>query len=81
MISWTVSVDQRRIARIDRKIPASWKLSDIVISAGYKGILFPSLRHAGGTNLVVFNANLTNDDTVDVHDPDGRLPKDQSSWT
>ncbi|MFK4259389.1 RES family NAD+ phosphorylase [Agrobacterium tumefaciens] len=70
----------RRIARIDRKIPVSWKLSDIVISAGYKGILFPSLRHAGGTNLVVFSANLIGDDTVEVHDPDGRLPKDQSSW-
>jgi len=70
----------RKIARIDRRTPASWLLSDIAINAGYKGILFPSLRHAGGTNLVIFNAGLDNKDDVAVHDPDGRLPKDQSSW-
>ncbi|MDQ0324030.1 RES domain-containing protein [Pararhizobium capsulatum DSM 1112] len=70
----------RKIARIDRKTPASWSLSDLAITAGYKGILFPSLRHAGGTNLVVFTNNLHDGDRVDVHDPDGRLPRDQSSW-
>lgn len=43
----------RQIARIDRKIPPSWKLADLVITAGLRGILFPSLRHAGGTNLVI----------------------------
>ncbi len=71
----------RRIARIDRKMPASWKLADQVITAGLRGILFPSLRHAGGTNLVVFTANLVERDTIKVHDPDHRLPRDQSSWT
>lgn len=70
----------RKLARIDKKVPPSWKLADIVISSGLRGLLFPSLRHAGGTNLVVFSANLTNADSVKVHDPDGRLPKDQSSW-
>lgn len=70
----------RRIARIDRKTPPSWNLSDVVITAGCRGLLFPSLQHAGGTNLIVFNANLTADDKIEVHDPDGRLPRDQSSW-
>lgn len=70
----------RKIARIARKIPPSWHLSDSLIEAGCRGLLFPSLRHAGGTNLVVFNANLTPEDSVVVHDPEGRLPKDQSSW-
>ncbi|MDN5925493.1 MAG: RES domain-containing protein [Hyphomicrobiales bacterium] len=70
----------RQIARIDRKIPPSWKLADLVITAGLRGILFPSLRHAGGTNLVIFPANLLDGDTVEVHDPDNRLPHDQSSW-
>ncbi|WP_245275656.1 hypothetical protein [Mesorhizobium sp. LNHC229A00] len=46
----------------------------------FRGILFPSLRHAGGTNLVVFPANLVEGDKVTVHDPDHRLPHDQSSW-
>jgi RES domain-containing protein len=70
----------RRIARIDKNVPPSWKIADTVISSGLRGLLFPSLRHAGGTNLVLFPANLTSADSVAVHDPDGRLPKDQSSW-
>ncbi|WP_352672343.1 RES domain-containing protein [Mesorhizobium australicum] len=49
--------------------------------AGLRGILFPSLRHAGGTNLVIFPANLVDGDHVAVHDPDHRLPHDQSSWS
>jgi RES domain-containing protein len=43
-------------------------------------LLFPSLHHAGGTNLVIFHANLTGADIIQVHDPDGALPRDQSSW-
>ncbi|WP_245467402.1 MULTISPECIES: hypothetical protein [unclassified Mesorhizobium] len=38
-----------------------------------------SLRHAGGTDLVIFPANLVDGDHVAVHDPDHRLPPDQSS--
>ena len=71
----------RQVARIDKKVPPSWKLADLVITAGMRGILFPSLRHAGGTNLVIFPANLVDDDHVVVHDPDHRLPQDQSSWS
>ncbi|WP_105401675.1 MULTISPECIES: RES family NAD+ phosphorylase [unclassified Neorhizobium] len=70
----------RKIARIDKKVPPSWKLADEVISASYRGLLFPSLRHAGGTNLVIFPANLVTGDEVCVYDPDNRLPRDQSSW-
>ena len=70
----------REIARIHRKIPPSWKLADRVITAGMQGILFPSLRHAGGTNLVIFPANLLVGDKVEVHDPDQRLPRNQASW-
>lgn len=70
----------REIARIHKKSPPSWKLADQVITAGMQGILFPSLRHAGGTNLVIFPANLRGGDKVEVHDPDQRLPRNQASW-
>lgn len=70
----------KRIARIDRKVPPSWKLADAAITAGHRGILFPSTRNAGGVNLVLYPANLTATDAVRVYDPDGRLPVDQSSW-
>lgn len=73
--------DWRRIARIERKTPPSWRIGDSLITAGSRGLLFPSLLHPGGVNLVVFNANLASTDSLAVHDPDGRLPRDQSSWT
>jgi len=71
----------RQIARIDKKTPPSWKLADQLVTAGFRGLLFPSLRHAGGVNLVVFSANLAAGDAITAHDPDGRLPRDQSSWS
>jgi RES domain-containing protein len=71
----------RRIARIDGGTPPSWELGDILMARGRTGLLFPSLRHAGGVNLVVFTANLAAEDKVAVHDPDGRLPRDQASWS
>jgi RES domain-containing protein len=70
----------KRIARIDRKIPPSWKLADEVISAGRRGILFPSTRDPRGVNLVLYPQNLAPADRVVVHDPDRRLPVDQASW-
>nr|WP_295105803.1 RES domain-containing protein [uncultured Caulobacter sp.] len=70
----------RRIARLDGKTPPSWLLADNLVTAGVKGLLFPSLRHAGGVNLVVFLANLDAGDRVEVHDPDHRLPRNPASW-
>jgi RES domain-containing protein len=70
----------RKLARLENKTPPSWSLSDLLIVEGFGGLLFPSLRHPGGTNLVVFNANLSGADKLQVHDPDHRLPRDQSSW-
>ena len=70
----------RKIARIDKNIPPSWQLADALVTEGYSGLLFPSLQHAGGSNLVIFNANLARTDSIKVHDPDGLLPRDPSSW-
>ena len=47
--------DWRWIARVEHKIPSSWRLSDDAISSGARGLLFPSTHHAGGIKLVVFN--------------------------
>jgi RES domain-containing protein len=72
--------DWKAIARIDREDPPTWILSDALIAAGRRGLLFPSTRLRGGTNLVLFCANVTVSDGVAVHDPHGDLPLDQSSW-
>ena len=75
---WTC--DWRWIARVKHKVPPSWQLGDEAISSGAAGLLFSSTHSAGGTNLVVFVANLTAGDRLAVHDPDDMLPKDQRSW-
>ncbi|MEQ1956403.1 RES family NAD+ phosphorylase [Mesorhizobium sp. CN2-181] len=56
----------RRLARIglcltpDRlhrlENPPSWKLAQPIITAGLRGILVPSLRHVGRTNLLIVPA-------------------------
>jgi RES domain-containing protein len=71
----------RAIWRIEKRVPPSWRIADQVISAGIRGILFPSLRHAEGMNLVIYPANLAEPDKLNVHDPDHRLPQNQSSWS
>lgn len=70
----------RRIARLEGRDPPSWHLSDHVQASGAAGLLYPSLRREGGSNLVVYPRNFGESDGVQVHDPDGRLPRDQTSW-
>ena len=79
--AWTDwDCDWRWIARVEHKVPPSWRLGDEAIRSGAQGLLFPSTHRAGGTNLVVFSANLGTSDRIAVHDPDDMLPKDQRSW-
>jgi hypothetical protein len=61
-------------------VPPSWQLGDAAIRSGAAGLLFLSTHHTGGTNLVVFSANLASVDRLVVHDPDDMLPKEQRSW-
>ncbi|MBI0477267.1 RES protein [Arthrobacter sp. TPD3018] len=72
--------DWRWIARVEHKVPPSWKLGDEAIRSGTAGLLFPSTHQPGGTSLVIFSANLTAADRLAVHDPDAMLPRDQRSW-
>jgi len=60
--------------------PPSWVLADEAIAAGAKGILFVSKLEPRGLNLVIYNDMLTANDTLQVYDPTGALPKNQDSW-
>jgi len=75
------NVDWKYIARIERQVPPTWHLADELIREGRRGLLYPSTRRLGGTNLVLFSGNLKAGDTIEVYDPDHRLPSNQSSWT
>ena len=60
--------------------PPSWVLGDLTLDAGAAGILFPSNLHAGGVNLVLFNSSALPTKALRAHDPNGQLPRDDSSW-
>ena len=61
--------------------PPTWVLADMVLAAGHTGILFPSLTNDRGLNIVVYVDQLKDGNSVQVNDPDRRLPRDQSSWS
>jgi RES domain-containing protein len=64
--------------------PPSWMIARRFIAAKAAGLMVPSFaagadpeRHQ---NLVLWRWHAELPHRVRVHDPDGRLPKDQSSW-
>lgn len=61
--------------------PPSWVLGDLVLEADLPGIVFPSLTQENGVNVVLYVAALPDGNCIEVNDPDGRLPRDQSSWS
>ncbi|MGE4377502.1 MAG: RES family NAD+ phosphorylase, partial [Burkholderiaceae bacterium] len=71
-----------RLLKLEQHIePPTWVLGDLVLARGHTGILFPSQVHDGGVNVVVYVDRLQGANTIEVNDPDRRLPQDQSSWT
>jgi RES domain-containing protein len=65
------------------KIPASWELAKSLTAKGASGILTPSFATGARpdmANLVLWRWRPVLPYQVEVHDPKGRLPKDQSSW-
>lgn len=63
--------------------PASWRLAGGLIAEGHAGLIAPSFA-AGAqpdmANLVLWKWGPDLPHRVTVHDPSGRLPKDQLSW-
>ena len=62
--------------------PPSWVIGDLVREAGHPGMLYRSARDPDGVCLVLYPdmAMLTGFKAT-VHDPDGRLPRNRSSWS
>src|SRR3546814_15407369 len=50
--------------------PPSWVLGDMALEARLSGIVFPSLTHEGGANIVAYVGKLAKADRIDVNDPD-----------
>jgi RES domain-containing protein len=63
--------------------PASWRIATQLIAKQSAGILVPSFAKGAGPsthNLVLWTWGSDLPHRVHVHDPSGRLPKDQLSW-
>jgi RES domain-containing protein len=61
--------------------PPSWVIGDLVRDAGHAGILYRSARRSGGICLVLFpDMQAATGFAAPVHDPEGQLPRDMSSW-
>jgi RES domain-containing protein len=65
------------------RLPASWEIAKSLIAKGAAGILTPSFATGARpdmANLVLWRWGSELPHKVEVHDPTGRLPQDQSSW-
>jgi len=63
--------------------PPSWRIARRLIDVGNAGVLVPSFAPGATTedqNLVLWRWGKSLPHKVSVHDPSGRLPKDQLSW-
>ena len=67
----------RQLLLLEEVEPPTWHVGDILVAKGVAGLLFPSTRHQGGVNLVVYSQLLDGTEgwNVHVHDPDGKLSK------
>jgi RES domain-containing protein len=69
--------------RANGRTPASWDIVRRLIANGASGILAPSFARGAKpemSNLVLWRWGPSLPHLVQVNDPSGRLPKDQSSW-
>ncbi|TCH96737.1 hypothetical protein EJV46_19365 [Roseococcus sp. SYP-B2431] len=69
--------------RAEGRKPASWGLAQRLIADGASGILAPSFAHQARpemTNLVLWRWGPEPPHKVTVHDPSGRLPRNDLSW-
>jgi RES domain-containing protein len=69
----------KRLYFVEEIEPPTWLMSDMAGGVA-GGLLFPSTKRAGGTNLVIYPDRLGDGDVFSVHDPDGALPKSRASW-
>jgi len=65
---------------IEQTRPPGWDIAERLVASGCAGILVPSVRLAGGGNLVLWRWNDAATRTVAASDPQGDLPRDQLSW-
>ena len=68
-------------ADLDRgAVPATHKLRETLLAAGFDGVVYPSFMSPGGTCVALWRWNAPGAPSLKVIDPEGRLPKSAASW-
>ena len=68
-------------ARLDEgAVPATHKLRERLLAAGFDGVIYPSFMSPGGTCVALWRWNGEELPKLEVVDPDHRLPKGPASW-
>jgi RES domain-containing protein len=62
------------------EVPATHILRDALLAQAFDGVVYPSFMSPGGTCVALWRWNVTGGPTLDVVDPEGRLPKSSASW-
>ena len=70
----------KTILLVERSVPPGWRIADTLTGLGSDGVPVPSVRPAGGTNLVLWRWNDAAERVVVALDPKTDLPRDQASW-
>jgi RES domain-containing protein len=73
-------VPWKTILLVERRVPPGWLIAERLSGMGANGVLVPSVRPTGGTNLVLWRWNDAPERTVVALDPQTDLPRDGSSW-
>ncbi len=60
--------------------PPQWPLAARLLSQGHHGVIYPSRQNRLGKALCLWRWNEGDAPELIVHDPENRLPQDQSSW-
>jgi RES domain-containing protein len=66
---------------VDRgKTPESYAIRARLIADGFDGVIYPSFMSPGGTCVALWRWNGDGLPSLDVVDPDNRLPRSPASW-
>lgn len=62
------------------ELPETHRLQGKLIAAGFHGVIYPSFMSPGGTCVALWRWNEESGPSLEVVDPDHRMPKTPASW-
>jgi len=61
--------------------PATYDVRERLLAKGYHGLIYPSFMSRGGTCVALWRWNGPGEPTLELVDPEGRMPASPASWT